>query len=161
MELKFEYRNPKVEKRNLGQLYCDLDVSKCAVESTKTSDLDLNSPYSSGIIFVTREVKLRRPFWAHGVFIHRSKELRCSVNRLIPIVLSTLMLVSAGTANAFVTPFGIRVNDAIERGLDYFRSTQEGNGGWGEATGLVLLCFLEQSLRLFQDFSLFQKYSIL
>ena len=59
-------------------------------------------------------------------------------------MLSALILLSAGTAHSFVTPFGIRVNESIERGLEYFRASQQGNGGWGEPTGLVLLCFLER-----------------
>ena len=45
---------------------------------------------------------------------------------------------------AFVTPFGIRVNDAIDRGLEHLRGQQDNDGGWGRASGLVLLCFLER-----------------
>ncbi len=47
-------------------------------------------------------------------------------------------------ASANVTPFGEAVNAAIERGLDWLRNTQNGNGGWGDPTGLPLLCFLEK-----------------
>ncbi|MEE2789788.1 MAG: MopE-related protein [Myxococcota bacterium] len=55
-----------------------------------------------------------------------------------------LSLLFASPASAFVTPFGIRVNDAIERGLELLRASQQGNGGWGEPTGLVILAFLER-----------------
>ncbi len=45
---------------------------------------------------------------------------------------------------ANVTPFGQEVNQAIEDGLQWLRASQNGNGGWGEPTGLPLLCFLEK-----------------
>ena len=63
--------------------------------------------------------------------------------RLIWLFLS-LGFILPSPASALVTPFGIRVNDAINRGLELFRSQQDLDGGWGEATGLVLLCFLER-----------------
>ena len=50
-------------------------------------------------------------------------------------------------AAAFVTPFGERVNAAIDRGLAYFRGQQLPSGAFGptaEATALVVLCFLEK-----------------
>jgi MYXO-CTERM domain-containing protein len=49
-------------------------------------------------------------------------------------------------AAAFTTPFGERVNAAIDRGLDWFRTQQQGDGsfGGGESTGLAALCFLEK-----------------
>ncbi len=47
-------------------------------------------------------------------------------------------------SQAFVTPFGIEVNNAIEDGLQRLRDTQDNNGGWGGATGLAMLCFLER-----------------
>ena len=53
----------------------------------------------------------------------------------------------AAPASAFTTPFGERVNEAIERGLQYFRGQQAGNGSFGptqQATGLATLCFLEK-----------------
>ena len=46
-------------------------------------------------------------------------------------------------ADALVTPFGERVNEAIDRGLAWLRSAQDG-GGWGRPTGLAVLCFLEK-----------------
>ena len=55
-----------------------------------------------------------------------------------------LILALAGPTRAEVTPFGVRVNDAVERGLELLRASQQGNGGWGEPTGLVILCFLER-----------------
>ena len=39
---------------------------------------------------------------------------------------------------------GERVDEVIQRGIQHFRNTQNGDGGWGPATGLVVLCFLEQ-----------------
>ena len=49
-------------------------------------------------------------------------------------------------AFAFSTPFGEIVNASIDRGLDYFRAQQQGDGGFGggESTGLATLCFLEK-----------------
>ncbi len=46
--------------------------------------------------------------------------------------------------HAFVTPFGIEVNTAIEDGLQRLRDIQAADGGWGEPTGLSILCFLER-----------------
>jgi hypothetical protein len=57
---------------------------------------------------------------------------------LVAILLWSPMLQAA------ITPFANRVNDAIERGLQWLRS-REDNGSWNEnVTGLVLLCFLEK-----------------
>ncbi len=65
--------------------------------------------------------------------------------------MATLLLVTAlcapAPAAAFTTPFGEAVNAAIDRGLDFFRARQDGNGAFGpdaEATGLAVLCFLEK-----------------
>lgn len=44
----------------------------------------------------------------------------------------------------FVTPFGIDVNESIDRGLQYLRTQQTADGGWGRPTGLAVLCFLEK-----------------
>lgn len=44
----------------------------------------------------------------------------------------------------FITPFGLEVNDSINRGLQYLRLQQGQDGGWGRATGLAVLCFLEK-----------------
>ena len=57
----------------------------------------------------------------------------------------TFALAFAPTATwANVTPFGQEVNQAIEDGLQWLRANQQGNGGWGEPTGLPILCFLEK-----------------
>jgi hypothetical protein len=57
---------------------------------------------------------------------------------LLAILLWTPMLEAA------ITPFANRVNDAIEKGLQWLR-TKENNGAWEDGvTGLVLLCFLEK-----------------
>ncbi|MFN3203048.1 MAG: hypothetical protein ACE366_31935 [Bradymonadia bacterium] len=61
--------------------------------------------------------------------------------------LGSVTLGTPGDAEAQVTPFGERVNQSIERGLQYFRGQQRGDGGFGptpEATGLATLCFLEK-----------------
>ena len=58
--------------------------------------------------------------------------------------LSLLLLLLPLSLNAAPTQFGVDVNSAIERGLDWMRAAQEGDGGWGRATGLALLCFLEK-----------------
>jgi MYXO-CTERM domain-containing protein len=58
-----------------------------------------------------------------------------------------LALALAGPAAAFTTPFGERVNAAIDRGLDFFRAQQQGDGSFGPtppATALAVLCFLEK-----------------
>ena len=54
------------------------------------------------------------------------------------------VLLNVSVVSAFVTPFGLRVNDSIDRGLQYLREVQEPNGGWGRPTGLAILCFLEK-----------------
>ena len=54
----------------------------------------------------------------------------------------TLSLPLSG--HALVTPFGERVNDAIDLGLQWLRNNQNADGGWGEGTGLAILCFLEK-----------------
>jgi len=46
-------------------------------------------------------------------------------------------------ARALVTPFGERVNQAINEGLQWLRDQQNTDGGWGRPTGLAVLCFLE------------------
>ena len=46
-------------------------------------------------------------------------------------------------SHALVTPFGERVNAAIDRGLNWLRSVRQ-DGGWGRPTGLAVLCFLEK-----------------
>jgi hypothetical protein len=48
------------------------------------------------------------------------------------------------SAHALVTPFGERINESIDRGLNWLRANQNGDGGWGRPTGLAVLCFLEK-----------------
>ena len=66
--------------------------------------------------------------------------------RRLGLLVTLLICCQLTVAHAFITPFGERVDDAISRGLDYLRATQNGNGGWDGATGLVALCFLEQRM---------------
>lgn len=63
--------------------------------------------------------------------------------RVLSLMLALVMF-AAAPAGAAVTPFGERVNTAIENGLAYLRAQQAGNGGWGDPTGLAILCFLEK-----------------
>ena len=69
---------------------------------------------------------------------------------LAAVVMGALGLWGVPTqAVAQVTPFGQRVNEAIDRGLSYYRAIQGGDGsfgGGGESTGLAALCFLEKRL---------------
>ena len=64
------------------------------------------------------------------------------IRRLLTATLA--LLAAAVPASAAVTPFGEAVNAAIDRGLDWFRNSQAADGGWGEGTGLAVLCFLEK-----------------
>ena len=62
-------------------------------------------------------------------------------------VLVLLLFGLTQPALAFTTPFGERVNEAIERGLTYYRGQQGGDGSFGptpQATALAALCFLEK-----------------
>ena len=70
----------------------------------------------------------------HGDFVNRF--------RLLYLVVTICLAPLA--SQAFVTPFGLEVNEAIERGIERLRNIQDGNGGWGGPTGLALLCFLER-----------------
>ena len=67
-------------------------------------------------------------------------------SRTLCLVMAGLLLPTVAPAN--VTPFGERVNSAIERGLGYLRSVQQngrmGEGSGGGPTGLAALCFLEK-----------------
>jgi MYXO-CTERM domain-containing protein len=62
--------------------------------------------------------------------------------------LTAVLICVASAADARTTPFGERVNAAIDRGLEWFRGVQNGDGSFGpggeEATGLAVLCFLEK-----------------
>ena len=65
------------------------------------------------------------------------------LNRLW-LLLVVLILFLPIPGSAFVTPFGERVNTAVNNGLQFLRDQQEGNGSWGDSTGLAVLCFLER-----------------
>jgi MYXO-CTERM domain-containing protein len=68
--------------------------------------------------------------------------------RRVAALCVSALLAASTPALAFVTPFGERVNAAIDRGLDYLRAHEAAAGGWadasGHASGLALLCFLER-----------------
>jgi len=66
------------------------------------------------------------------------------LKRILTILLALGLFCVPLTAHALLTPFGERVNASIENGLDWLRGQQNGNGGWGESTGLAILCFLER-----------------
>ncbi len=58
---------------------------------------------------------------------------------------AALLVLAAQPAWAFVTPFGERVNDALDDGAEWLRANQGGDGSWGSwATGLCILAMLEQ-----------------
>ena len=56
------------------------------------------------------------------------------------------VLATPWAASAFVTPFGQRVNTAIDRGLQYLRGVERNGNLDGRvgATGLAMLAFLEK-----------------
>ena len=68
------------------------------------------------------------------------------LGKLNMILICTVALVTLSATSSFarVTPFGERVNQSIDLGLQYLRNAQDGNGGWSRATGLAILCFLEK-----------------
>jgi MYXO-CTERM domain-containing protein len=70
------------------------------------------------------------------------------MNRRLQGLALVALALGPTTTQAAVTPFGQRVNEAIDRGLAWFRANQVGDGSIGpsaeEATGLAVLCFLEK-----------------
>lgn len=60
------------------------------------------------------------------------------------ILFALIILFIPNYSYSLITPFGVRVNDSINLGLQWLRSNQSADGGWGEATGLAVLCFLEK-----------------
>jgi hypothetical protein len=68
------------------------------------------------------------------------------LNRNLIFRVTFLLIFGLGLSqsHALLTPFGERVNESINRGLDWLRANQNGNGGWGRPTGLAVLCFLEK-----------------
>ena len=57
----------------------------------------------------------------------------------------SLLLVTASLAAAQPTPFGLRVNEAIDRGLEWIRATQDPETGRvGRATGLAMLALMDR-----------------
>ncbi|MCA9541054.1 MAG: terpene cyclase/mutase family protein, partial [Myxococcales bacterium] len=70
---------------------------------------------------------------------------QAGLRRWCAVALTAVVLaVPASAAWAFRTPFGDRVNQAIDRGLQYLR-TQEGGGSVGnDTTALAMLAFLEK-----------------
>jgi hypothetical protein len=60
------------------------------------------------------------------------------------LLVASLVSLAPTPAPAFVTPFGLRVNEAINRGVEWLRG-REGNGSiGGEPTGLAVLAILER-----------------
>ena len=68
------------------------------------------------------------------------------LRRYMAVAIATLMVSVPLTASAFRTPFGDRVNASIERGLQYLRNQEGGNGQVDgvNGTGLAMLAFLEK-----------------
>ena len=72
---------------------------------------------------------------AHKVLSHMKNLL---FKRLHPLLVSVLALgaltLSPTGGHALVTPFGERVNEAINLGLQWLRDAQNDDGGWGRPT---------------------------
>ena len=68
------------------------------------------------------------------------RSIRTDRLRLLALCALTL----PASAGAVVTPFGQRVNDAIDRSLNFFRNQEAGGDIGGRANGLAALCFLEK-----------------
>ncbi len=82
--------------------------------------------------------------WPPGCVQFQIEPKEPNVRRQILLLMASLTLLAPMSASAFVTPFGVRVNESINRGLDFIRGLQNGDGGWGSATGLALLALLER-----------------
>lgn len=75
------------------------------------------------------------------------REYKCSIyKKFVSFVCFLSFFLGTFTleAGALVTPFGERVNESIDRGINWLRENQDNNGGWGRPTGLAVLCFLEK-----------------
>ena len=68
------------------------------------------------------------------------------LRRMFAAGVATLLVSVPLTASAFRTPFGNEVNASIERGLQYLRNQEGGNGqvDGTYGTGLAMLAFLEK-----------------
>jgi hypothetical protein len=66
------------------------------------------------------------------------------VSAVVALNVAVLFVFTTAPVEARVTPFGQRVNEAIDRGLQYFRGARQGGNMGGRATGLAALCFLEK-----------------
>ncbi|MCA9548324.1 MAG: hypothetical protein KC613_28165, partial [Myxococcales bacterium] len=61
------------------------------------------------------------------------------------IIVGVSLLLAPIGAMAFRTPFGDRVNDAINRGLQYIRNNTNASGAFGNwETGLAMVAILEK-----------------
>jgi len=68
-----------------------------------------------------------------------------SVSRRFPATtVAAAMVLAAPAAHAFVTPFGVRVDEAIEAAVQHFRDRGIENGTCQRATGLAMMCMLEK-----------------
>ena len=77
------------------------------------------------------------------------KTIARSFRFAVPTALCAVAVLALSVpARAAVTPFGQRVNEAIDQGLQFLRNNQNENGSIndgkdGGTTGLAMLCFLE------------------
>jgi len=78
------------------------------------------------------------------------KTIARSFRFAVPTALCAVAVLALSVpARAAVTPFGQRVNEAIDQGLQFLRNNQNENGSIndgkdGGTTGLAMLCFLEK-----------------
>ncbi len=66
------------------------------------------------------------------------------MNNAVRLLTTVALLATPCTAGAVVTPFGVRVNAAIDHALQYFRNQEAGGNIGGTANGLPTLCLLEK-----------------
>lgn len=86
-----------------------------------------------------KELIMNRAYHKHSTYLSRWLQHGTRVT-----VLSLLFCSLPSLSEALTTPFGERVNASINAGLEWLRSAQNANGGWGRPTGLAVLCFLEK-----------------
>jgi hypothetical protein len=73
----------------------------------------------------------------------RVAKLYLNQTRCCSLIFMLILSLWGSFAYSAITPFGQRVNQTINSGLEWLRG-QQTDGGWGPGTGLVVLCFLEK-----------------
>jgi len=65
-------------------------------------------------------------------------------HRRIAVAAALAISLAAPAVHGFVTPFGVRVDEGIERAVQHFRDRGVENGTCQRATGLAMMCMLEK-----------------